>query len=159
MKLNRIPTIAITVIALALALPIAALADVTGTPTLAANTALSFDTGTTSTSGGDILWSGTSMTPQGSAGAYNLGNLGLATYSTLPLSTFSALPSSFFTKSAIAIGSLPVGEVLAVNQHRRGILPGAPGFGQQPVEMEKERGFSGAVGADESHGVVLGDGE
>ncbi len=114
MKLNRIPTIAITVIALALALPIAALADVTGTPTLAANTALSFDTGTTSTSGGDILWSGTSMTPQGSAGAYNLGNLGLATYSTLPLSTFSALPSSFFTKSAIAIGSLPVGEVLAV---------------------------------------------
>jgi uncharacterized protein (TIGR03437 family) len=114
MKLNRIPTTAIAVIALALALPMAALADVTGTPTLAAGTALSLDTGATSSSGGDVLWSGTSLTPQGSAGAYNLGNLGLATYSTLPQSTLSALPSSLYTKSAIAIGSLPVGEVLAV---------------------------------------------
>jgi len=114
MKLSRISAIAIAFIALAWALPVAALADVTGTPTLAAGAYFSFDTGTTSSSGGDILWSGTSLTPQGSAGAYNLGNLGLATYSTLPLSTFSALPSSFFTKSAIAIGSLPVGEVLAV---------------------------------------------
>jgi uncharacterized protein (TIGR03437 family) len=114
MKLSRISAIAIAFIALAWALPVAALADVTGTPTLAAGAYFSFDTGTTSSSGGDILWSGTSLTPQGSAGAYNLGNLGLATYSTLPQSTFSALPSSFFTKSAIAIGSLPVGEVLAV---------------------------------------------
>jgi uncharacterized protein (TIGR03437 family) len=114
MKLNRIRMIAIAVIALALALPMAALADVTGAPTLAAGAYFSFDTGTTGSSGGDVLWSGSSLTPQGSAGAYNLGNLGLATYSTLPQSTFSALPSSFFTKSAIAIGSLPVGEVFAV---------------------------------------------
>ena len=78
MKLNRIPTIAIAVIALALALPIAALADVTGTPTLAANTALNLDTGATASSGGDILWSGSSMTPQGTAKAFNIGGGGAA---------------------------------------------------------------------------------
>ena len=111
MKLNQIPTIAIAVFALALALPIAALADVTGTPTLAAGTALSLDTGASSSSGGDILWSGTSMTPQSSAGAYNLGNLGLATYSTLPQSTFASLP---YSKSAIPASSLAVGDVFAV---------------------------------------------
>ena len=33
--------------------PIAALADVTGTPTLSVNTNLSLDTGTTASSGGD----------------------------------------------------------------------------------------------------------
>src|ERR1039458_9386646 len=111
MKLNQIPTIAMAVFALALTLPMAALADVTGTPTLAAGTALSLDTGATSSSGGDILWSGTSMTPQSSAGAYNLGNLGLATYSTLPQSTFASLP---YSKSAIPASSLAVGDVFAV---------------------------------------------
>lgn len=52
---------------IALTFPIAALADVTGTPTLTANTTLSLDTGQTATSGGDVLWDGTSLTPQGSA--------------------------------------------------------------------------------------------
>jgi len=115
MKLNRIPTIAITVIALALALPIAALADVTGTPTLAANTALSFDTGTTSTSGGDILWSGTSMTPQGSAAALNITattqQSGAAAYATYTQAVLSAL-GSLYTKAAIS--PLTVGTILAV---------------------------------------------
>ena len=113
MKLNRIPTIAITVIALALASPIAALADVTGTPTLAANTALSLDTGTTSSSGGDILWSGTSMTPQGSAGAFNIGPGGATAYATYTQAILSTL-GSLYSKSAIPASSLAVGDVFAV---------------------------------------------
>ena len=114
MKLNRIPTIAITVIALALALPIAALADVTGSPTLSAGTALNLDTGATSTSGGDILWSGTTMTPQGNAAAINLGPGGPTTYSTYTLAILSGLPSAAYSKTAITAGSLPVGDIVAV---------------------------------------------
>src|ERR1039458_7432622 len=115
MKLNRIPTIAITVIALALALPIAVLADVTGTPTLAAGAYFSFDTGTTGTSGGDILWSGTSMTPQGSATAFNITAFtqesGAAAYATYTQAVLSAL-GSFYTKAVIS--PLTVGTILAV---------------------------------------------
>ncbi|MGD0870615.1 MAG: hypothetical protein ABSB88_13740 [Bryobacteraceae bacterium] len=113
MKLNRIPTIATTVIALAMALPIAALADVTGTPTLAANTALSLDTGATSSSGGDLLWSGTSLTPQGNATAYNIGPGGPSTYSLYTQQVLSAL-GSLYSKSAIPASSLAVGDVFAV---------------------------------------------
>ena len=55
----------------ALALPMAALADLTGTVTLPSGTALSLDTGVTSNSGGDILFNGNTgqITPQGSATA------------------------------------------------------------------------------------------
>ncbi|MGA3016923.1 MAG: hypothetical protein ABSF62_07365 [Bryobacteraceae bacterium] len=113
MKLNRIPTIAIAVLALALALPIAALADVTGTPTLTAGNTLSLDTGATSSSGGDILWNSSGITPQGSATAYNLGPGGAAAYATYTQALLSGL-GSLYSKSAIAASSLPVGDVFAV---------------------------------------------
>jgi uncharacterized protein (TIGR03437 family) len=79
--------------------PIAALADVTGTPTLSANTTLSLDTGATVTSGGDISWSGTSITPQGSAvgvDATPLAGLSGATgYSTVTSSLINSLAAQF----------------------------------------------------------------
>jgi hypothetical protein len=116
MKLNRIPTIAITVIALALALPIAALADVSGTPTLAANTYFSFDTGKTSTSGGDVLWSGSSLTPQGSATAFNItgltGQSGPTSYATFNSQAVLSSFASLYSKSAIS--SLTVNAIIAV---------------------------------------------
>ena len=55
---------------LVFAFPLAALADMTGTTTLHANTALNLDTGATVSSGGDILWSGSSLIPQGKATAF-----------------------------------------------------------------------------------------
>jgi uncharacterized protein (TIGR03437 family) len=60
-------------VVLALTFPVAALADVTGTPTLTANTTLSLDTGKTGTSG-DITWTGTSFTVAGSATEVDLAN-------------------------------------------------------------------------------------
>jgi uncharacterized protein (TIGR03437 family) len=99
----------------AAALPIAALADVTGTPTLTANTALSLDTGTAGSSGGDILWSGSSLTSQGNAGIYNIGNFGPVEYAELMSgSILSAFPGSLYSKSAVAASALPVGDVFAV---------------------------------------------
>jgi uncharacterized protein (TIGR03437 family) len=99
---------------LILAVPVAALANLTGTPTLSANTALSLDTGTTSSSGGDILWSGSAMTLQSSATAYNIGALGATGFSAMTQSTLSSF-SSLYSKSAIAASTLVVGDVFAVH--------------------------------------------
>ena len=105
----------LTALALALAaFPIAALANITGTPTLTANTALSLDTGTTSASGGDILWSGTTMTPQSKATAYAIGNLGASAFTALSQSTLSGF-SALYSNSPITASTLAVGEVFAVH--------------------------------------------
>jgi uncharacterized protein (TIGR03437 family) len=67
-------TIALTV--LALTFPIAALADLNQTTTLQSNSRLNLDTGATPGSGGDLLWNGITITPQGNAKAYNIGPFG-----------------------------------------------------------------------------------
>src|ERR1017187_1808257 len=113
MKLNRIPTIAITVIALAWALPMAALADVTGTPTLAANTAWNLETGATASSGGDILWNGSSMTPQGTAKAFNIGGGGAASFSQYTQTLLSQL-DSLFSNAAIPGALLAKDDIFAM---------------------------------------------
>ena len=59
------------------ALAIAARADISQTTPLASGNALNLDTGAIVASGGDLLWNGSTITPQGKAKAYNLGNLGL----------------------------------------------------------------------------------
>ena len=91
----------------------AAWANITGSQTLSANTRFSFDTGTTVTTGGDILFTGTSITPQGTATAYaGLGAAGSATYNSLSqalLADFSPL----YTASAIS--SLAVNDVIAIH--------------------------------------------
>jgi uncharacterized protein (TIGR03437 family) len=96
------------------AFPIAALADVTGTPTLPANTTFSLDTGAVVTSGGDITWSGTSITPQGSATAVDLavtplgasysgpsGYTSLVQAGSTLISEFSSVLGSFLAATAI----------------------------------------------------------
>src|ERR1035438_2200544 len=78
---------------LALAFPIAALADVSNTVTISSGQHYSFDTGTAGTSGGDIIFTGTSITFVGSAAGYSFGtSAGSATYGALTSSTLS-----FFT--------------------------------------------------------------
>ena len=66
--MTRLPDIT-TIGILALILPMAALANVTGTQTLttAGMTTLDLDTGVAGTSGGDILWTGTGISMQGNA--------------------------------------------------------------------------------------------
>jgi uncharacterized protein (TIGR03437 family) len=62
---------------LLLLLPVAAIAGLNGAPTLTAGQTLSLDTGSVSTSGGDILWNGSIIAFQGSAIGLDLGALGL----------------------------------------------------------------------------------
>jgi uncharacterized protein (TIGR03437 family) len=110
---NQLQTVA-AIIVLASAVPVVALADISGTVTLMANTALNLDTGTTSSSGADILWNGSSLTPQGGAGAFNLGAAGSVIFSTLTLPTLQALPLSAYTKASISATSLIVNDIFFV---------------------------------------------
>lgn len=102
-------------IVMACAFPMAALGDVTGTPTLTSGSTLSLDTGAAGTSGGDLSWNGTSLTPQGSATAVDLASTPLgSTFSgesgftevvseaTSLSSAFAAEFGSYLTASAIA---------------------------------------------------------
>ena len=102
----------LAVATLALALPIYAFADTSGTKTLSASTNLNLDTGNTASgAGGDILWSGSTITPQGSAKAFNVGPAGSLTGITKSLlDGFKALASS----AAIPSSTLVVGDLFAV---------------------------------------------
>ena len=85
-------TTAIAVITIAF--PFGAMANITGTTTLAANTSINLDAGTTASSGGDLLWNGTTFAPQGKAAAYDVGSSAAALFPVLTLSIvqqFSAL--------------------------------------------------------------------
>ena len=55
---------------LGMACPLLSFADVTGTITLTSGQRFSFDSGTVVPSGGDLLWNGSTLTPQGSATAF-----------------------------------------------------------------------------------------
>ncbi len=86
---------------LAVLLPAAAFADVSGTLTLTASTNVSMDTGTVVGSGGDFSWNGTTLTPQGSAKALNATSLaglsgatGYATLTETVIQSFASIGSS-----------------------------------------------------------------
>ena len=91
---------------LAFAFPIAALADLSQTVTLQANTSLDLETGDTSVAaakasptGGtpDLLWNGSTITPQGGARAANFGVFGSSSFDGLQkavLQPFSVLAST-----------------------------------------------------------------
>src|ERR1700728_2318380 len=103
---------------LALILPIAALANVTGTQTLttAGMTTLDLDTGAAGTSGGDILWTGTGISMQGNATELNYtanaGQTGVSALSTLDQSLLTQFGS--YSSSALPLSALAVNDIFAV---------------------------------------------
>ncbi|HLX42014.1 MAG TPA: hypothetical protein VKR43_01200 [Bryobacteraceae bacterium] len=100
--------------ALALTLPMVAWADITSTATVNAGSKFSFDTGAVVTSGGDITFTGTSITFVGSAkGAVIPGFSGSANYNQITLSLLQTL-ASFASASPIPSGSMPVQTIVAV---------------------------------------------
>jgi hypothetical protein len=85
-------------VVMAFALPVAALADVTGTQTIPSGSTLNLDTNTIGTpASGDILWASGSITPEGSATAVDLTNLlgssfsGTTGYALITSATISTL--------------------------------------------------------------------
>jgi hypothetical protein len=83
--LSRHRTKHLALAALAMAHSTAAWADRSGNATLTANTYLNLDTGAMSNAGGDILWNGAALVPQGRAGLYNLGKYGSRAFKSGPL--------------------------------------------------------------------------
>src|ERR1019366_8249583 len=94
------------IVILVLAFPIAAWADVSGTPTLAANLALNLDTGATTASGGDILWNGSTVTPQGNATAVQLGYSGAAGFDLYLQSDLETTPGYSKSPIIVLVGTL-----------------------------------------------------
>ncbi len=111
MQYLRSSTILLTVLSFALAN--AARADISQTTPLASGNALNLDTGAIVASGGDLLWNGSTITPQGKAKAYNLGNLGMAGFSSYSKDSLVYL-SVIASSAPIASSVLVSGEVFAV---------------------------------------------
>jgi uncharacterized protein (TIGR03437 family) len=82
-----------------------------GAVTLAAGTSLNLDTAEVSTSGGDILWSGSAVLPQGRAGLYNLGKSGERIFKSIRARHAAAAPYSF---APIPADKLAVGDIFGV---------------------------------------------
>jgi uncharacterized protein (TIGR03437 family) len=96
---------------LAFVFPMAAQADVTGTPTLPANSSLSLDTGAIGLgSTGDILWTGSSITFVGSAKAFDLPGNHAGAYPTFGLAEAQA-DASAMSSSPIPLATLVVGNL------------------------------------------------
>ena len=86
---------------IAVVFPMAAFADISGNLTVASGSQANMDQGTSVSSGGDFLWNGTTLTPQGSAKALNAtalaglsGATGYATLTQTLITSFASLGSS-----------------------------------------------------------------
>lgn len=73
-----------------------------------------FDTGSTSGAGGDMLWIGTSMTPQGKATAGNVPGFTGASSFALVSQTLVQSFSALFTSAPIPASTLVVNDIFAV---------------------------------------------
>ncbi len=82
----------IALVLVACASPIAAWADLSENTVLQTGSALNLDTGAVASSGGDLLWNGSTIAPQGSATVYNSASLGRPNFNGLGQSYWTTLP-------------------------------------------------------------------
>ncbi|HTS50712.1 MAG TPA: hypothetical protein VMH05_22360 [Bryobacteraceae bacterium] len=110
-------------------------ADINQTTTLSSGSALNLDTGAVVSSGGDIRWDGTTITPQGAATAANISpTLGRLSQ---PESYFDAFKNNASSKPLLAI-RMVVGDVFAVftnGGHTAGVLITAVGGGSITLQF------------------------
>lgn len=108
---SRRATHCMKVVVLTIALSSAARADQSGNATLAANIFLNLDTGIVSSTGGDLLWNGTALTPQGRAETYNLGKYGSRAFKAIRANHALTAP---YSPAPIPASKLVVGDVFGV---------------------------------------------
>ena len=104
----------LAVAVLSTAFPAAAWGDLSGHAKLAANTSLNLDTGVTASTGGDILFTGSSINPQGSAGAVNFSEPGFVEFDALTLAGLSMITLINYSQNPLSGTSLAAGDVFAV---------------------------------------------
>ena len=134
----RYPKSGVAVVSLAIALSATSWADQSGNATLAADTSLNLDTGDLSTdvsaSGGDILWNGMSLTPQGRAGLYSSGKSGSRVFKLVPARYASEAP---YSAAPIPASALMAGAVFGVHTnggHYAKVIVIASGGGSLSVQ-------------------------
>jgi uncharacterized protein (TIGR03437 family) len=110
--LSRHRTRHLALAAMAITFSIAAWADQSGNATLTANGYLNLDTGAISSAGGDILWNGTALAPQGRAGLYNLGKYGSRVFKSIAARSAAGAP---YSAAPIPAGTLVTGDVFGVH--------------------------------------------
>src|SRR5580658_4292486 len=96
-------------------IPVVAWADVSGTIALPAGTDFSFDSGAIVASGGDVLWTGTTLNPQGLAKLVNLGNAEGAAATVFDGITQSELAALPYSTAAIPASELTGDDIFAVS--------------------------------------------
>ena len=109
---TRCPSCCVAIVFLPIALLTASGADQSGNVTLAPNSFFNLDTGELSSTGGDVLWTGTALVPQGRAGLYNLGKHGSRVFKLIPSRYASAAP---YSAAPIPADKLVVGDVFGVH--------------------------------------------
>jgi uncharacterized protein (TIGR03437 family) len=99
---------------LAIVFPATVFADLNQTNVLTAGTTINLDTGVVGTSGGDIQWTPSGITPQGRATALHIySNWPLAQFGTISIILVSALPG--YSNATIPASKLTVGDVFGVH--------------------------------------------
>jgi len=86
-------------------------AEQSGAANLAPNSFLNLETGAVSRAGGDVFWDGVALTPQGSAGLYNLGKLGSRVFKSIRASNASSVS---YASKPIPAGTLVGGDIFGV---------------------------------------------
>ncbi|HKX00380.1 MAG TPA: hypothetical protein VJN43_21750 [Bryobacteraceae bacterium] len=116
---------------LILVLPSAALADLSENLILQANSTLNLETGAVGNSGGDIVWDGSSIVPQGTVKLRNLRVMGQQAFDAFTKSYFSSLAPSGKTVPITADLLLPGDGIVALTSggHVAKILVGTNGGG------------------------------
>jgi len=167
---------------LAMALPVVTLAA-SGTTTLSIGQTLSFDTGATATSGGDIIWSTSGIAPQTKAtidNYINAGTSGPTVFAALNLSTVSTLcsvgcnslsiPSSviatgdvFFVQTnggnygaALVTGTNGLTSTVTLQYATYGTSGGGTGTGSGPTITEVENNYGGVPAGFSNSGIAQG---
>ncbi len=104
----------LAMLSLAFAFPMAVRADLNQTNVLTAGTTINLDTGAIGTSGGDIQWTASGFTPQGSATALHIyDSWPIAQFQTISILVVSGLPG--YSNATIPPKSLAVGSVIGVH--------------------------------------------
>jgi uncharacterized protein (TIGR03437 family) len=111
---NRRLRLCLAIAILAFAFPIAVRADINQTNVLTSGNTINLDTGAVGTSGGDIQWTASGITPQGNATALHIySGWPLAQFDTISIILISVLPG--YSKATIPPAQLKVGDVIGVH--------------------------------------------
>jgi uncharacterized protein (TIGR03437 family) len=109
--MNRFQRKILALVAMGFAFSGVALCDLSSTKTLTGTQSLNLDTGATAASGGDLLWNGSSLTPQGAAKAYILTGV---SFDAINETVINAAVPFLGSSAPIPSSSLPTGTVIAV---------------------------------------------